>query len=142
MSMHVDYSTPLTNEERAYLELRGKYHDIERVDSAHSVETPAYGVGDGTGTTPVSLLSSDQAAGRKAALLAELARIEEAEKASGAPGTDEDVTAAPYEEWSVDDLKAEIDVRNADKAEGDKIAKTGGVKVLADRLYADDEANA
>jgi hypothetical protein len=139
MSKGIDFSKPLSDEDRTYLEARGRYADIERTDNTTGVQTPPYGEGDGTGLQPVSVLSSEVAANRKAALLAELAAIEAAEAGSDAPAEEE--ADAPYTEWTLDELKAEIDRRNESREGDARIAKTGSVKVLADRLYGDDETS-
>lgn len=136
MSMKVDFGTPLTKAEREYLEARGSLGEIERADAMHGVETPVYGEGDGTGPKLVELMTSEQRASEAQRLRERLAEIEGAPSEDAPAGAD----VAPYEEWSVDDLKAEIDTRNVDREQ--KLAKTGNVKALADRLYEDDEAQA
>jgi hypothetical protein len=47
-----------------------------------------------------------------------------------------------YEEWSVADLKAEIEARNAERAEGSHLALSGNKDALVKRLKEDDEAEA
>lgn len=136
MSMNVDFSTPLTEQERAYLEARGRYADIERTDNTTGVETPAYGEGDGTGLQPSPLNSSEVAAARKQKLLDELAAIEASERAAAEANTFEgdDEEVVPYEKWKPAELKEELERR--------KLDSSGVKQVLVDRLYADDEANA
>lgn len=51
-------------------------------------------------------------------------------------GSDEPVP--PYEEWSKKDLQAEIDRRNEDREEENKIPRSGTIAELADRLTEDD----
>lgn len=133
MSMAVDFSTPLTTKEREYLLERGRYADIERSDNTHGT-TGDTGLleGDGTGLQPKSVLSSEVAARRKADLLAELAAIEAAEASAGETD-EEEPDAVPYEKWKVSELQDEAKRRNLDP--------TGTKQILADRLYADDEAN-
>lgn len=139
MSQEVDFSTPLTEAERAYLLGRGRYADVERADAAHGGSTPdEMWQGDGTGTVPQSVLTSDQAAARKATLLRELAEIEAAESAAETPATDEtpadDAELKPYEEMTVPELDAELKVRSLSTAgkQAEKIA----------RLHKDDADNA
>ncbi len=133
MSMQVDYTTPLTESERTYLESRGLYADIERADALNGVETPAFGEGDGTGLQQVGLMTSEQRATEKERLLA---RLREIDPDGFEPDGEE---PEPYEVWSGEDLKAEIDRRNAEAGREVKISKAGGKQDLADRLYADDE---
>jgi len=136
MSMEVDFSTPLTNAERAYLEERGKLAEIQRADSLNGVtNSPEFGAGDGTGPQLQPLLTSEQRALEKERLKARLAELEEAE--SGAPDADE---IPPYESWKSNDLNKEIDARNEGRSEDQKISKSGTVQDRATRLYADDEA--
>lgn len=129
MSMEVDFSTPLTLKEREYLLERGRYADIERMDNAHGGSTPEeLTAGDGTGTVPVSLLSSDQAAARRAKLLAELKQLDEIEGVSQDPDDDE---LPPYESWKVPELDAELKDR--------KLPVVGTKEEKVARLYKDDE---
>lgn len=129
MSMAVDFSSALTKEERAYLEERGKYADIERADNLHGVETPPYGEGDGTGLQQAALLTSEARATEAARLRARLAEIEGVQDDEPDP---DDGGLPPYEDWKVSDLDAELKAR--------ELAVTGDKKAKADRLYADDEA--
>jgi hypothetical protein len=140
MSMEVDFTKPLTADERKFLESRGRYSDIERADAASGVSTE-YSEGDGTGPVQRALLTSEAAAERREQLLAELALLDTVEGVSDAPDG-EDGEVQPYDQWELPELKAEIDRRNEGRAGDSKIAKTGNVQVLADRLYADDEASA
>lgn len=135
MSMKVDFTTPLTTAERSYLESRGLYADIERSDALNGVETPAYGEGDGTGLQQVGLMTSEQRASERERLLARLAEI----GGAGVVDSGDEEEPDPYEVWSVDDLKAEIDRRNQESGREVKISKAGSKQDLADRLYVDDE---
>lgn len=130
MSMGVDYSKPLTPEERAYLLERGKYGDIDRADAMHGVETPPDEGGDGTGLVPVSALTSEQAAGERERLLARLAEID----GTDADDDDADDALPPYEEWKITELRKEAKARNLDT--------TGDVPALAARLRTNDAENA
>lgn len=54
---------------------------------------------------------------------------------------DEDVEdAPPYEQWKKQELVDEINERNSDRDDAEKIDVNGTKEVLAERLYADDEA--
>jgi hypothetical protein len=133
--MKVDYSTPLTEEERAYLEARGATGEIERADAINGVTNPPpYGEGDGTGLKMQPLLTSEAAAGEKERLMARLAQIEADEAKAD---TVDDETLPPYEEWNFSALKAEIDARN--EGRDVKMPKTGSAADLAARLRQDDE---
>jgi len=132
MSMEVDFSTPLTDAERAYLSERGRYADIQRADSINGVTNPpAEGQGDGTAPTVVPLMTSEARATEADRLRARLAEIEAAE----AGASDEDETAdEPYESWKPAELDKELKVRNlpGGGTKGEKVA----------RLYEDDEKTA
>lgn len=138
MSQEVDLSTPLTREERAYLLARGRYGDVDRADSMHGGSSPDELLsGDGTGTHPVSVLTSDQAADRKRRLLEELAAIEAAEQSTDAVEPDEDdgdVELKPYEDMTVQELDTELKARSLSTAgkQAEKVA----------RLNKDDADNA
>lgn len=141
MSMAVDLNTPLTDEERDYLHMRGRLSDIERADALHGEASDRQYLGDGTGPVTTPLGTAEQQINRREQLLAELAAMGldvEVKEAEPDDGT-EDETAPPYETWSSKDINTEIDRRNVDRAEGDKISKAGSVSERADRLYMDDE---
>jgi hypothetical protein len=138
MSMQIDYSTPLTLREREYLDSRGRYADIERADLLSGTETPESGSGDGTGLQQQPLLTSEARAAERDRLMARLAQLD---SEGGSPDEDAD-EVAPYEEWKLDDLKAEIDVRNEARPADAKLAKTGKAVDLAARLRKDDEDQA
>jgi hypothetical protein len=133
--MQVDYSKPLTPQEKSYLEMRGDYAALERAQLLTGGEGVELGAGDGTGLQQLSLMTSEQRATEADRLRARLAEIE------GTDGADDSevVEGDPYEVWSVDDLKAEIDRRNAEEGRTTKLSKAGGKQDLADRLYEDDE---
>lgn len=134
MSMEVDYTTPLTDDERAYLMSRGRYADVERADNAHGTTgDAAFYAGDGTGLREQQVMSGEVAARRKEALLAELAAIEAAE---GSSDTDEEDEVPPYEAWKVQELDTELRRRNL-PVTGDKAAKA---KALYDNDAAEEQA--
>lgn len=128
MSMEVDFTTPLTEEERKYLHMRGRLADVERADNTHGVDGPEQ-FGDGSGPQEMPLLTGERAAQRREELLRELALLDDAE-----PDEDGDEDEVPpYESWKVADLDAELRRRS--------LATDGNKEAKAQRLYADDEAN-
>lgn len=131
MSMEVDLSTPLTDEERAYLHMRGRLSDIQRADDLHEVSDAPVPAGDGTAPGSEEL--------RKAQLIAELRALGVDVPEQDGETDQDDETAPPYETWKSADLNAEIDRRNVGRADADKISKAGSVTERADRLYMDDE---
>jgi SAP domain-containing protein len=133
MSMEVDYSTPLTSEERAYLESRGKLSDIERADNAHGIEGYVPGSGDGSGLIQKSVISGDVVARRKQELQEELARIEAQEReAAGDVETDDDVP--DYSAWKPEELRSELSRR--------ELSSSGTKPQMVQRLQEDDAAYA
>lgn len=127
MSMEVDYSTPLTAAERAYLRERGKYGDEARADAIHGVDTPPDDGGDGTGLVPVSALTSEQAAGERERLMARLAEID------GVTGDEDDSDGdelPPYEQWRIGELRKEAKNRDLDTS--------GDAPTIAARLREND----
>lgn len=131
MSMEVDLSKPLTDAERAYLESRGRTAEIERADAIHGVDTPPPGQGDGTGPVSHGTSMVDVRDQRIADLERELALLRGDD---GSNTEDEDTEeVAPYEEWTVKELDAELKRRNL-PVTGDKTAK-------ATALYDHDEAS-
>jgi hypothetical protein len=133
MSQEVDLSKPLSDKDRAYLLGRGRYGDIERSDNMYGGSTPdEMLVGDGTGTRPTSILTSDQAAARKQQLLDELAAIEATEGATVPEADVEDEALKPYEEMTVAELDAELKARSLSTS-GKQVEKIA-------RLHADDAA--
>jgi len=133
MSMVVDLNTPLTDEERAYLSMRGRYADIQRVDALHGSEAQPLGDGDGTGPKHQALTTSEARAERRQAILEELRLLEAAD---GNPDDDTETdpnAVAPYEEWTHKELDAELKRRD--------LAKGGNVQEKAQRLYDDDAAS-
>lgn len=139
MSMAVDLSTPLTPEERAYLNERGRYAEIERADALHGGtpdDAPTFG-GDGTGPR-VQQLNTGLATIEEPEVL--LQRLRDMGVNVQVLDEDDDSEVAPYTEWSITDLKTEIDRRNEGRDEASKLSKSGSVQTLADRLYKDDDA--
>lgn len=75
----------------------------------------------------------------------ELAMIEAIDSQHGVLDEDGGDDVLPYEQWSVEDLRAEIDDRNKAYAEAGsetKISKAGSRADMAGRLHEDDAAKA
>jgi hypothetical protein len=135
MAMGIDFSKPLTPEERKFLDERGRYADIERMDATFGTAAPEGfdTSGDGTGPQMEPVLLGEVRAARKERLLAELAAIEQAEAADE---DEEGGEVAPYESWKVPELDAEIKRRND---AGASLATGGNKDEKVARLYEDDE---
>lgn len=105
MSMQVDLSSPLTAQERKYLEERGRYDEITRVDAMYGVETPAFSDGDGTGPVVHGTTLVDNRDARIAELERQLADLR-----GDTPDVEdtEEGDVSPYEEWTVKELDAEL----------------------------------
>lgn len=74
----------------------------------------------------------------------EWANIKKAQDEAAAREMEEEVEivdAPPYEEWTVTELKEEIDNRNVDRADDAKISSDGKKADLVAALEADDEAH-
>lgn len=146
MSMAVDLSTPLTDEERAYLAERGRTEEIDRADAMHGVtDAPDVGAGDGSGPRQYPLGTAEQAALEKERLLERLAQLGvevEVKEDSTEVEDDADDDVPPYETWKTGELNAEIDRRNVGRPDSEKISKSGSVQERANRLYEDDAKSA
>ena len=120
MSMQIDLNSPLTQEERTYLLDRGRYAEVERVDSLHGVESPELPAGDGTGPALQGTTIVDRQNLRIEELERQLAALkgESAEDEESA----EEGDLSPYEEWTVSELDTELKRRNL-PVKGDKNAK-------------------
>lgn len=120
MSMAVDLSTPLTRQEREYLAMRGRYDDITRADEMHGVSGTGLPEGDGSGPVQYGTASYDVRDQKIAELEAQLALL----RGEPADVDEEDVAddVAPYEEWTVQELDAELKRRSL-PVKGDKAAK-------------------
>lgn len=134
MSMAVDLSTPLTQEEREYLAARGRYADLERADAMHGVtDAPALPDGDGTGPTQYGTASYDVRDQRIAALERELALLKgETDDSEEEADDSEDGEVSPYEQWTVQELDAELKRR--------KLPVTGNKDAKVTALYDHDDA--
>lgn len=138
MSMAVDLSTPLTAEEAAYLQERGRHQELQAAAERHEQDVnellAGSQTGDGTGPRTMPLNTDLRQIEEPEVLLARLREMGVNVEVKDTPvedatGDDEDVS--PYEEWPVKDLDAELKRRN--------LAVTGDKQAKADRLYADDE---
>jgi len=139
MSMEIDFSKPLSDEERAFLMERGRYADVERSDNAYGTSgDPSLYTGDGTGLREQQVVTGEVARRRKEELLAELAAIEEAEGTGTGDEDEEADDLPPYEALTVKDLDAELKARHL-PVTGSKEAK---VKALYDHDEAEERAAA
>lgn len=130
MSMAVDLSTSLTKAEREYLAMRGRYDDISRADEMHGVSGQLLPEGDGTGPVQYGTASYDVRDQKIAELEAQLALLR---GDAGSADSEEEVAddVAPYEEWTVAELDAELKRRS--------LAVTGNKDAKVKVLYQDDE---
>lgn len=121
MARDIPLDKPLTRADRKYLEDRGQYALVARIEQNYPQDDPdeqplPFHVGGDAGLDAVSA--------ENAALRAEL----EALKASQSPKDDDELP--PYIEWKKEDLVKEAEAR--------KLATTGTKQELADRLDAYD----
>lgn len=136
MSRAVDYSKPLSREERDYLDMRGRQADIDRVDNAFDVPEEDRQVStETTGDAPriQSLVWGDRMATRREQLQREMDELDAAEAAAqsqqeGAPEDDN----RPYAEWAPAELKAELKAR--------QLPTSGNKAELVQRLEEDDSS--
>lgn len=132
MSMQVDLSSELTEQERKYLAERGRYADIERADGLTGGTAQDLGDGDGSGPQLFPMGSAEARAARREQLQRELAALEEADDDTDAETSADSLP--PYAEWTVPDLDAELKVR--------KLSTAGTKPEKVARLEQDDAANA
>ena len=137
MSREIDLSQPLSDEDRQYLIDRDRWRDLALADGHEDIARAQREATE----------ANDITQGRRPpTVFGEQARVQAA-NADAAPTSDEGEEDLPYEEWTFDELKNELDVRKADAVEAgmsEEEAKTlyskgGGQKDLVARLYADDE---
>jgi hypothetical protein len=108
----IDFSEPVSDEDRAYL---------ESVNMTHLIPADNVGV----------VLTHDASAEEQLAAADEVA----------ARGTEPEYTEEDYNSWTVADLTAEISERNADRSEDAVIKPEGSRKAdLVAALLVDDEA--
>lgn len=136
MAREIDLTKPLSAEDRQYLVDRCAWSRIAQADQIAADEAQAKAVEQNEITTPQPTPTATGAAALHAAQTAQ-----EEQAAS------DDEEEAPYEEWSYDDLKAELDRRKQLELDGGMaqeeanklFSKGGSQKDLVARLYADDE---
>lgn len=130
MSREVDLSKPLSAEDAEYLAMRGRYADLERAGGV----APE---GDGTGPALTSPLSADMAAAEEERLLARLAQLNPekyGDLSDDGDDDDGDGDPAPYHEWTVPELDAEL--------KGRQLSTSGTKAEKVKRLEDDDAAQA
>lgn len=136
MSREIDLSKPLSDEDRAYLVDRDRWRDLAVADGHEDIAR----------AMREAVEANDVRQGRRPpTVFGEQALVQQAnaETPPPPPGEEEDL---PYDQWTFDELKAELDVRKADALAdgmGEDEAKTlyskgGGQKDLIARLEADD----
>lgn len=134
MSMAVDLSTPLSKEEAAYLQERGRHQELEAAAERHdqNVSELLNTDGDGTGPTKLALNSDLQAIQSPEVLLARLREMGvNVAVVDESADEDDEVDISPYQEWSVAELDAELKRRD--------LPVTGNKQAKVDALYADDD---
>jgi hypothetical protein len=142
MSRQINEEEPLSAEDRRYLEERGNYALIRRMDEVH-----------GTGPEPEAETEESLAArigeleaeandlrGRQTALRIareqEEANVRDNTVVDGQGGAEE--ATDDYEQRSKNELQTEIDGRNEDRDEEYHISRNGSKAQLIERLRADD----
>lgn len=135
MSMAVDFSTPMTDEEYAYLQQRSQTARIEQLHAMHGTTDADYahvdlGAGAQAGPRPQAMLQGEARAARREQLLEELAALSGDEDDEESESESENLR--PYAEWSGVELDAELGVR--------ELPKTGTKADKVKRLEEDDAA--
>lgn len=136
MAREIKLDQPLSEGDRKYLADRDRWYDIARADGHDDPRRAKreHQSGAAAPTQPALPPTDPQVS----------ARDRQEAQASKTPDTEE---VLPYEEWSFDDLKAELDDRKAEALEGGmssedaakRYSKGGSQKDLVARLKADDE---
>ena len=108
MSRQIDPSKPLSDDDRRYLLAHGEDAVVARFDERFPEDAPE---------EPEEFAPGMSGTG---------------------DGTGEDTEDPGYEEWSADDLRAEIDERNEQSGRTTKISKAGSRADMAARLREDD----
>jgi hypothetical protein len=135
MSMAVDLSTPLTPDEAKYLAERGRDAELHGAAERHEQdvnELLSDTSGDGTGPRVMQLNTGLRQVESADELLARLREMGVNVKVDESQVDEDDSDVAPYENWKVSELDAELKRRNL-PVTGDKTAKVNA-------LYADDAA--
>lgn len=131
MARDIPMDRPLTRADREYLEMRGQYAMVARLDQNYPQEDPnEQPLAEGSGNANVDLLVQENRAlqDRLRALEVELAaKSQEPDTADGdADAGEQGETLPPYSEWKKDDLIAEAEARG--------LSKSGSKEELAKRL--------
>lgn len=135
MSRKIDLSSSLSDDDRQYLVDRERWSDIAIADGH---EDPERARREAAQAADVKFLR------RPPTVFGEQALVQAANAEQSPSEPEEDL---PYEEWTFDELKAELDVRKADAVAAGMseeeakalYSKGGGQKDLIARLEADDE---
>jgi len=136
MSREIDLTKKLSDEDRQYLVERDRWRDLALADGHEDIERAKREATE----------ANDISQGRRPpTLVGEPARVAEANASQAPVEAEEDL---PYEEWSYDELKAELDARKTDAIAGGmntedankRYSKGGSQKDLVQRLHDDDEA--
>lgn len=132
MAREIDLTKPLSDEDRQYLVDRCRWSQLAQADElASAQEAQRAASEEHTPSTPSPQPPTTVVGGAPV------------EPTQGATSDEQD----PYEEWTYEELKAELDVRKqealnegmpTDEA-GKLFSKGGSQKDLVARLYADDE---
>jgi hypothetical protein len=135
MAKEIDLSKPLSSEDRAYLVQRDRWRSLAEAD----------GHGDPRRAKAEAEASRGELTQRAHPTTDPQAIVPTPEEIHSR--RDEGDSEEPYEDWSFEDLKAELDARKTDALDGGmsaeeagkRYSKGGSQKELVARLYADDE---
>lgn len=143
MSREVDLDKPLSDEDRLYLQDRGKHADIRANDERFG-GGPAEDDEEALDNKIMDL--EEQAAvlrARKASLVAareqEESGVTDQTVVNGEGGGDESDEDYDDPAWTKAKLQAEIEKRNEDRDDDGKMSSVGTKAQLVERLRADDE---
>lgn len=137
MAREIKLDEKLSDEDRKYLADRDRWFQIARADGHDDPRrAKAEYVANAAAPTQIALPPTNPQA-----------PAQTLQDVVGTGSGQQDEVVLPYEEWSFDDLKAELDERKAEAVEGGMTAedagkrysKGGSQKDLVARLYADDE---
>ena len=135
MARTIDLSKPLSDDDRQYLVTRDRWRDLAEADGHNDPQRARQEAQEGYRRTQVaSTVLSPTSPGQTP-------RVQE-------PDAGGDGDEPPYEEWTFEELKAELKDRKAEALESgmseneakERYSLGGSQKDLVDRLYADDSA--